>query len=75
MSGTFLSFNKGVKYRFEFQEGTWDFSRDSAVGRGLTWQCRGNLMVSRVAVGFSSYNGECREPIVLPQKIQSLFEL
>ena len=25
MSGNFLSFIKGVKYRFEFQEGTWDF--------------------------------------------------
>ena len=26
MSGNFLGFIKGVKYRFEFQEGTWDFS-------------------------------------------------
>ena len=35
MSGIFLSCIKGVKYRFEFQEGTWDFSRDAAVGNGL----------------------------------------
>ena len=35
MSGNFQSFIKGVKYRFEFQEGTWDFSRDAAVGKGL----------------------------------------
>ena len=26
---------KGVEYRFEFQEGTWDFSQDAAVGKGL----------------------------------------
>ena len=31
MSGNFLSFIKGVK----FQEGTWYFSRDAAVGKGL----------------------------------------
>ena len=35
MSVNFLSCIKGVKYRFEFQEGTWDFSRDAAVGNGL----------------------------------------
>ena len=31
----FLSCIKGVKYRSEFQEGTWDFSRDTPVGKGL----------------------------------------
>ena len=36
MLGNFLSCIKGVKYRFEFQEGTWDFSPDAAVGKGLT---------------------------------------
>ena len=35
MSGNFLSCIKGVKYRFEFQEGTWDFSQDAAEGKGL----------------------------------------
>ena len=35
MSGNFLSCIKGVKYHFKFQEGTWDFSRDAAVGKGL----------------------------------------
>ena len=35
MSGIFLSFIKGVKYHFEFQEGTWDFSREGVVGKGL----------------------------------------
>ena len=35
MSGNFLDCIKGVKYRFEFQEGTWDYSKDAAVGRAL----------------------------------------
>ena len=35
MSGNFLSCIKSVKYRFKFQEGTWDFSRDAAVGNGI----------------------------------------
>ena len=35
MSGNFWSFMKGVEYRFEFQDGTWDFSQDAAVGKGL----------------------------------------
>ena len=29
MSRNFLSCIKGVKYRFEFQDGTWDFSLDA----------------------------------------------
>jgi len=29
ISGAFLSFIKGVKYPFTFQEGTWGFSRDT----------------------------------------------
>ena len=35
MSGNFWSCIKGVEYRFEFQEGMWDFSQDDAVGKGL----------------------------------------
>ena len=38
MSGSFLSSIKGIKYRFEFQEGTFDFPRDAAVGKGLILQ-------------------------------------
>ena len=34
MSGKFLSCIKGVKYCFEIQDGTGDFSRDTAVGKG-----------------------------------------
>ena len=35
MSGNFLSCIKGVKYPFMFQEGTWYFSRDTALEKGL----------------------------------------
>ena len=35
MSGNFLSFIKGVEYRFKFQEGTWEFSCDPAMGKSL----------------------------------------
>ena len=35
MSGNLLSCIKGVKYLFEFQEGTWDFSRDAVLVKGL----------------------------------------
>ena len=35
MSGNFFGCIKGVKCRFKSQEGTWDFSRDAAVGKGL----------------------------------------
>ena len=35
MLGNFLSCLKGVKYPFEAQEETWDFSRDAAAERGL----------------------------------------
>ena len=33
--GTFLSCIKGVKFPFVFQEGTWDFSRKTALEKGL----------------------------------------
>ena len=45
MSGNFLSFIKGVEYRFEFQEGMWDFSRDAAVGKGLISRLGENPLV------------------------------
>ena len=35
MLGKFLSCIKGDKYRLEFQEGKWDFSRVSAVVKSL----------------------------------------
>ena len=35
ISGTFLSCMKGVKYPFLFQEGTWDFSGDTALEKGV----------------------------------------
>ena len=35
ISGTFLSCIKGVKYPFTFPEGTWDFSGDTALEKGL----------------------------------------
>ena len=46
MSGNFLSFIKGVEYRFEFQEGMWDFSWDAAVGKGLISRLGENPLVS-----------------------------
>ena len=45
MLGNFLSCIKGVKYHFEFQEGTWAFSQDAAVGKGLILRWLGNLVV------------------------------
>ena len=30
-----LDLPKGVKYPFEFEEGTFDFSQNAAVGKGL----------------------------------------
>ena len=33
--GTFLSCIKGVKFPFAFQEGSWDFSQDTALEKGL----------------------------------------
>ena len=35
ISGNFLSYMKGAKYPFAFPEGTWDFSGDSALEKGL----------------------------------------
>ena len=37
-SGNFLSCIKGVKYHFEFQEGTCDFPGEAAMGKGLIWR-------------------------------------
>ena len=35
ISGYFRSCVKGVNYPFAFQEGTWGFSRDTALEKGL----------------------------------------
>ena len=35
MMGNFLNCLKGVKYPFEDKGGRWDFSRDTAMERGL----------------------------------------
>ena len=62
MSGNFLICIKGVKFHFEFQEGTWDFSRDDLVVMGEP------RVFSRGIAGFSSYDRELREPFILPQR-------
>ena len=66
MSVNFLSCIKGVKYRFEFQEGTWDFTRDATVVMGLVMTGEPSGF-SRVTAGFSSYDRELKEPLVWPQ--------
>ena len=43
MSGNFVSCIKDVRYRFVFQEGTWDLSRDAAVGKGSSRDDGGTL--------------------------------
>ena len=60
MSGKFLSCIKGVKYRFEFQEGTWDFSRDAARKRAS----------SRNDGGTSCFFSSCGGIIRLPRGTQ-----
>ena len=35
MSANIFSCIKGIKYPFELEEGTWDFSRDAAAVKGL----------------------------------------
>ena len=65
MSGNFGGRIKGAKYRFVLQDGTWDFSiRCSGQGPHLamTGEPRG---FSRVAAGFSSYDGDFRLPLGL----------
>ena len=61
---------KGAKYRFALQDGTWDFSWDAVADKGphlaMTREARG---FSRVAVWFSSYDGEFRLPLVLAQEV------
>ena len=76
MLGNFWGFIKGVKYCFEFNEWTWDFSWDAAAGKGLISRWRGNLVVflelcrdSRVTMR-SSGSLSC-----WPGEVQSEFEL
>ena len=62
--GEFLSCIKGFKYCFEYQEGTLDFSRDAAVGKGLILRWQGNLVIFLLL----RWDLELlREPLVLPQ--------
>ena len=35
VSGNFRGRIKGAKYRFPFQDGTWDFPGDAVAGKGL----------------------------------------
>ena len=68
MSQNFWGRIKGAKYRFALQDGTWDLSSDAVVDKGphlaMTGEPRG---FSRVAAGFSNYDGEFRLPLVLSQ--------
>ena len=70
MSRNFWGRIKGAKYRFALQDGTWDFSGDAVADKGphlaMTREARG---FSRVSVGFSSYDGEFRLPLVLAQQV------
>ena len=66
MLGNILSCIKGVKYSFKFQEGTWDFTRDATVVKGLVMTGEPSGF-SRVVAGFLSYDGEFRKPFVLAQ--------
>ena len=66
MLGNILSCIKGVKYSFKFQEGTWDFTLDATVVKGLVMTGEPSGF-SRVTAGFSSYDRELKEPLVWPQ--------
>ena len=74
MSGNFLSCIQGVEYRFEAQEGTWDFSRDAAVGKGLISRLGENPLVFLKAWRdvWGSYQVV---PLVLPQGSQVSFRV
>lgn len=57
VSGNFLMYIKGVEYRFEFQEGTWDFLRRCS-GKGthltLTGESLGFPQDLEASLGFFS---------------------
>ena len=75
MLGNFLSCIKGVKYHFEFQEGTWAFSQDAAVGKGLILRWLGNLVVFlelRWDSGVMTENSGSL--LCCPREVQSPFE-
>ena len=66
---------KGVKDPFKAQEGRWDFSLDAVVEKGLNVALMGESPdFSRVEVGnlgfLSSYYGDLRDPLMLPQECQ-----
>ena len=76
MLGNFLSCIKVVKYRFEFQEGTWDIPSDAAVEKGLIWQWWGNLVVYlelRRDSQLTTWNSGSL--LCCPREVQSPFEL
>ena len=62
VSGNFWGHIKGGKYRFPFQEGTWDFPGDTVGGKGLILRRLWNHVVilelrrdSRVPTGISGF--------------------
>ena len=72
--GELLELHKGVEYRFEFQEGTWDIFRDAAVGKGLISRLGENPLVFLKAWRevWGSYQVV---PLVLPQGSQVSFRV
>ena len=56
--GELLELHKGVEYRFEFQEGTWDIFRDAAVGKGLL-SLRGENPVVFLEVSQEVWGSSC----------------
>ena len=45
MSGNFVGHIKAAKYRFELQDGTWDFSWDEVAGKGFIFRWCGKHVV------------------------------
>ena len=76
MSGNFLSYIKGLNDPFEAQDGRWDFSRDAAADKALRGDNPGFSRVVATNFGFlSSSDGDLRDPLVWPRKVQSPCEL
>ena len=67
MSGNFFSCIKGVKYHFEFQEGTWDFSRDAEWERASSGDDGGTWSYFSSGGRILKIQLEHRYPLVLPQ--------
>ena len=57
---------KAVRDHFALQGGTGDFPRDANAGKGFIFRRGGNhVVISRVAAGFSSYDGDLSLPLGL----------